>query len=102
MANYMYSEIQEQALAVQRAWDGNKESIREIVAQLRKRPMDTGYIVARGTSDHIGIYAKYLGEYFLGIPFCLAASSIVNIYQRNLKLSSALTLAISQSGEGRM
>ncbi|HEX3046340.1 MAG TPA: SIS domain-containing protein [Bacillota bacterium] len=100
MDNLMLQEIQEQPAAVRRALKENRGRIDGIADRLNKRGPDSVYLVARGTSDHIGIYAKYLGEYFLGIPVCLAASSVVNLYQRRMKLENALTLAISQSGEG--
>jgi Glucosamine 6-phosphate synthetase, contains amidotransferase and phosphosugar isomerase domains len=96
----MLNEIKEQPQAAKNAFVYNQALIQQIVARLKKQAVDFVYLVARGTSDHGGIYAKYLGEYFLGVPFCLTASSIVNVYKRNIKLSSALTVAISQSGEG--
>ncbi len=100
MTHHMYSEIQEQPRLVQETAAANEAMIDKIVNSIRQKPIHSSFLVARGTSDHIGIYAKYLGEYFLGLPVCLAASSIVNLYQRKLDLSTALTLAISQSGEG--
>ena len=96
----MLSEINEQPQAVKRTLAGNQAIINQIITDIKQRPISSAFLVARGTSDHIGIYAKYLGEYFLGIPVCLAASSIINLYQKNMKLSSAVTIAISQSGEG--
>lgn len=55
-------------------------------------------IVGRGSSDHAGVFAKYLVEVELGVPVCAAAPSVKSIYQQNLKLDSALVLIISQSG----
>ncbi len=100
MENLMLQEIREQPAAVQRTLNQNRAMIDNIAGCLNGRILDLVYLAARGTSDHIGIYAKYLGEYSLGIPVCLSASSVINLYQRKMKLANALTLAISQSGEG--
>jgi len=56
-------------------------------------------IVARGSSDHAGVFAKYLFEVELGIPTMSAALSVSSIYQKSLKLSRALVIVISQSGQ---
>jgi glutamine---fructose-6-phosphate transaminase (isomerizing) len=100
MESYMLNEIKEQPQAVKKTLVDNQGTINRLVVCIKKQPINSAYLVARGTSDHSGIYAKYLGEYFLGIPVCLTASSIINLYKRNMKLASALTIAISQSGEG--
>jgi glucosamine--fructose-6-phosphate aminotransferase (isomerizing) len=100
MENFMYSEIMVQPETVRRTLAENRATVAGVANCLKQSPVHSIYLVARGTSDHIGIYAKYLGEYLLGIPVCLAASSVVNLYRRPLDLSACLTLAISQSGEG--
>lgn len=56
------------------------------------------YIVGRGSSDHAGVFAKYLIEVELGVPVCASAPSVNSVYQQNLSLGSALVLIISQSG----
>jgi glucosamine--fructose-6-phosphate aminotransferase (isomerizing) len=55
-------------------------------------------IVARGTSDHAAIYARYLIETTLGWPVSLAAPSVVSVYGADLAWRGGLVLAISQSG----
>ena len=55
-------------------------------------------IVARGTSDHAAVYARYLIETQLGLPTGLAAASVTTIYDAPLRWSGGLVLAISQSG----
>ncbi len=100
MKNFMLEEIMIQPEAVRKTLEENRKTLALIKSDLITDPVDLVYVVARGTSDHTGIYTKYLGEYMLEIPVCLAASSIINLYQRPLKLKSALTIAISQSGEG--
>lgn len=56
------------------------------------------YIVGRGSSDHAGVFAKYLIEVELGIPVSSSAPSVNSIFKQNLKLNKALVLIISQSG----
>jgi glutamine---fructose-6-phosphate transaminase (isomerizing) len=56
------------------------------------------YIVGRGSSDHAGVFAKYLIEVELGIPVSSSAPSVNSIFKQNLKLDKALVLIISQSG----
>ena len=55
-------------------------------------------IVARGTSDHAAIYARYLIETQLGWPVGLASPSVTTVYHSPTDWSSGLVLAISQSG----
>ena len=55
-------------------------------------------MVARGSSDHAGVFAKYLYEVELGIPVCAAAPSVSGIFNKQLNLKNALVIVISQSG----
>ncbi len=56
------------------------------------------YIIGRGSSDHAGVFAKYLIEVELGLPVCAAAPSVASIYGKTLTFDRALVIAISQSG----
>ncbi|MBR9726709.1 glucosamine-6-phosphate deaminase NagB-II [Shewanella intestini] len=55
-------------------------------------------IVGRGSSDHAGVFAKYLFEVELGIPTFAAAPSVASVYGKQLQLSGGLVIVISQSG----
>lgn len=57
-------------------------------------------IVGRGTSDHAGLYARYLLERLLGIPVALAAPSLTTLYGGGTRWADALVISISQSGAG--
>jgi len=57
-------------------------------------------IVARGTSDHVAVYAKYLLEVYLGLPVQLAAPSVTTVYGAALPGRDGVMIAISQSGRG--
>lgn len=58
-------------------------------------------IVARGTSDHAAVYARYLIEVYLGLPVHLVAPAVATIYGAPLPVKGGILLAISQSGHGR-
>ena len=53
------------------------EAVAEAVWRIRPRWVS---IVARGTSDHAAIYARYLIETQLGWPVGLASPSVTTIY----------------------
>lgn len=53
---------------------------------------------ARGSSDHVATFAKYLIESQLGVPTTSTAPSIASLYRTQTKLKDALFLIISQSG----
>ncbi len=55
-------------------------------------------IVARGSSDHAAVYARYLVETTLGLPVALAAASVTTAYHAPLHWRGGVLLAISQSG----
>ncbi|MGH2511100.1 MAG: SIS domain-containing protein [Candidatus Limnocylindrales bacterium] len=55
-------------------------------------------IVARGTSDHAAVYARYLIETELGWPVALASPSVTTIYHAPTDWTGGLLLAVSQSG----
>lgn len=55
-------------------------------------------MVGRGSSDHAGVFAKYLIETELAIPVIAAAPSVASVYGKRLQLENAVLIAISQSG----
>ncbi|HEY2887842.1 MAG TPA: SIS domain-containing protein [Candidatus Limnocylindrales bacterium] len=71
------------------------EAVAEAVRAARPRWVS---IVARGTSDHAAIYARYLIETQLGWPVALASPSVTTIYHARTDWSGGLVLAVSQSG----
>jgi glucosamine--fructose-6-phosphate aminotransferase (isomerizing) len=97
---FMLKEIQEQPAILRKALIQNRESCQKIIEELNRRHIRGIMIAARGTSDHVAVFVKYIAEYYLRLPVSLAASSIANIYHRDIDLSDVLTIAISQSGEG--
>lgn len=55
-------------------------------------------IIGRGSSDHAGVFGKYLIEIEVGIPTFAAAPSVASVYGKTLKLNNAFVIVISQSG----
>ncbi|MFC3120595.1 glucosamine-6-phosphate deaminase NagB-II [Agaribacter flavus] len=55
--------------------------------------------VGRGSSDHVGVFAKYLFETQCGIPVFSAAPSVASVFNKTLNLKGFLAIAISQSGQ---
>jgi glucosamine--fructose-6-phosphate aminotransferase (isomerizing) len=95
----MLNEIQEQPEVLKRCFDYNKEMIKNVVKTLKGQNIYSVVIVARGTSDHAGIYGKYILECEVGIPVSLAAPSVTTIYKKKINFSNTLVIGLSQSGE---
>lgn len=66
----------------------------------RIRELNPSFIVTvgRGTSDHAGVFAKYLIEIELGLQVSSSAPSVSSIYHKSINLKNALVIFISQSG----
>ena len=76
----------------------NKTIIQHLTEELRDYNPHSVMIVGRGSSDHAGVFGKYLIEVETGIPTISAAPSVSTIYNRQLKLKGCLVIIISQSG----
>lgn len=61
-------------------------------------PLSGTTIVARGSSDHAGIYGRYLLEAATGRPVSLAAPSLHTLYGIDVDYRGQLVIAVSQSG----
>ncbi|GHF77448.1 glucosamine-6-phosphate deaminase NagB-II [Thalassotalea marina] len=76
----------------------NKELAQAIGAKLREISPKMVMIIGRGSSDHAGVFGKYLIEIEAGVPTFAAAPSVSSVYGKQLKLDGALAIVISQSG----
>lgn len=94
----MMEEIFQQPEVLRRCMVYNKDKIVKLVKEIRGRDIKSVVIAARGTSDHAGIYGKYIIECETGLPVSLASPSIYTIYKKSLKLNDSLVIGISQSG----
>lgn len=94
----MESEARQSPLVIQKQIQLNDKTVHKIAHQLISLDPKMVMIIGRGSSDHAGVFAKYLIEIELNIPTCSAAPSVSSIYKKQLKLDSAVVIVISQSG----
>jgi glucosamine--fructose-6-phosphate aminotransferase (isomerizing) len=93
------SEILEQPAILERLLKNQKENVYTIAAALRELDIRYLFLVARGTSDNAGLYAKYLWGAYNQLPTALATPSLFSLYGKPPSLKNALVLGISQSGQ---
>jgi len=94
----MAQEAAEAPARIREQLAANSSTIAAIVSQINQRAPKYVYMVGRGSSDHAGVFAKYLIEIELGLPVVHSAPSIASVYNKQLQLTDALVLVISQSG----
>jgi glutamine---fructose-6-phosphate transaminase (isomerizing) len=95
----MAAEIAEQPAVWRRLLaEGGAAGIDETAALIRGRRPRAVLFVARGTSDHAALYAKYLVEIRHGLPAGLVSPSTMTAYGARPDLRDALMIGISQSG----
>ncbi|KUM54818.1 glucosamine-6-phosphate deaminase NagB-II [Rheinheimera sp. EpRS3] len=94
----MRQEASETWQRIQQQIDSNGSLYAEVAERIRSFDPAFVYIVGRGTSDHAGVFARYLIEVELGVVVAAAAPSVASLFSRQLKLQRALVLLISQSG----
>lgn len=76
----------------------NAAKAEELGHALRELDPKFVMIVGRGSSDHAGVFAKYLFEIEAGVPTFAAAPSVASVYGKSLRLNDGLVIVISQSG----
>lgn len=95
---FMAAEIREQPAVLKRILTESRAHIGELARTLRGRSPRFVLFVARGTSDHAALYAKYLVETRLGLPAGLASPSTITVYGARPDFRDVLVIAVSQSG----
>ncbi len=95
----LHSEIHEQPDVLRRLLENGRGAVDQVAAAIRQRNIDYVYLAARGTSEHAGIYGQYILGAFNGLPVALAAPSLFTIYERPPRLTRALVIGVSQSGQ---
>ena len=78
--------------------DLNKNIVEEIINKLKARGIKRVITIARGSSDCVANFAKYLFETQLGFSVSSLPPSITSIYGKNIGDEQTLAIAISQSG----
>ncbi|MGB0865465.1 MAG: SIS domain-containing protein [Granulosicoccaceae bacterium] len=70
-----------------------------LVSKLRQHPPRLLITCGRGSSDHAGVFIRYMFETALGIPSSSATPSTHSVYGGNTQLDNSLVILISQSGQ---
>jgi glutamine---fructose-6-phosphate transaminase (isomerizing) len=96
----MYREAHDSARIVAQLRAANAPIIAALVQRIRALDPQLVVTCARGSSDHVATFSKYLIETELGIPTLSHAPSISSVYRANLlSRQRTLFIAISQSGK---
>ncbi|KNX38168.1 SIS domain-containing protein [Luteipulveratus halotolerans] len=94
----MAAEIAEQPTVLAHILSSYDAHLSPVLARLRAHDTRSVLLVARGTSDHAAIYAKYLIETRLGLPVGLVSTSTYTAYDAQAHLDGVVWIAVSQSG----
>src|SRR3954465_14389010 len=94
----MAKEIAEQPQGLDSLFREGAAPIAEVAARIQGQRPRFALLVARGTSDHAALYAKYLLEVQLGMPVGLVSPSTMTLYGGRPDLSDVLFVGVSQSG----
>lgn len=76
----------------------NQEIVKDIVKKLKEKNIKRVITIARGSSDCVANFAKYLFETQLGFSVSSLPPSITTIYGKNIGDEQTLAIGISQSG----
>jgi glucosamine--fructose-6-phosphate aminotransferase (isomerizing) len=95
--NVMAAEMAEQPAVLRRLIDERDELFARVRALLPWQPLRV-VIVARGSSDHAGIYGRYALEHATRTPVALAAPSLHTRYGVETDYHGYVAIAASQSG----
>lgn len=93
----MAAEIAEQPESWRTLLEGTAQ-IEQAAAKIRDASPRFVLLLARGTSDHAALYAKYLLEIRHGLPVGLVSPSTMTAYSARPDLRDVLMVAVSQSG----
>lgn len=99
MASLMASEALSTPDIIANQLQANQPVVEELVQKLKELDPSMIMMVGRGSSDHAGVFAKYLFEIELGLPVSFAAPSVGGVYNKTLKLDNTVAIIISQSGK---
>ncbi|MFC3094326.1 SIS domain-containing protein [Alteromonas sediminis] len=94
----MAKEARESASVIKHQLAKNSDVCKQVAAHLRELDPAFVLMVGRGSSDHAGVFAKYLIEVEVGIPVAAAAPSVTGVYGSQLSFKNGVVIVISQSG----
>jgi len=93
------TEIFEQPEVLERLLTLHDDEITRLASLVKQSGVRSVFLAARGTSDHAGVYAKYVLGALNGLPVAMAAPSLFSLYQSPPDLTGSLVVGISQSGQ---
>jgi len=96
---HLYNEIHQQPQVLQQILEKEREVIHKFAAVIHRSNISNIVIAARGTSDNVGRYAKYLFGAANGFTVALATPSLFTIYKKVPQFKNSLVMGISQSGQ---
>jgi len=96
---YLYREIHEQPQVLYQLIEKESQAVIDLAKVINQSGITHVVIAARGSSDNVGRYAKYLLGAANGLSVGLAAPSLFTIYQQVPQFKNALVMGISQSGQ---
>ncbi len=94
----MAKEARQTPTLMEKQLANNQAQCEYLVDAIRRFNPEYVYIIGRGSSDHAGVFAKYLIEVELGLAVSSSAPSVFSVFNSALNLSRALVFVISQSG----
>lgn len=94
----MEREAREAPQRIQQQLEKNQPVVKALGEKLRELDPKFVFMVGRGSSDHAGVFGKYLIETETGTPVVAAAPSVKSVFGSEVKLASAAVIVISQSG----
>lgn len=97
--SHLRDEIFEQPKVLERLIEGQWETAMAAAQAIQRSGVELVVIAARGTSDNAATYGKYILAEANGLPTALATPSLFTIYKAPPRLTKALVMGISQSGE---
>ena len=95
----MFEESRQAPEVVARQRDANRAVIARIASRLKANRPRAVVTAARGSSDHVATFAKYLIETKTGTLTSSAGLSVSSVYSKRPQLADVLFVAISQSGK---
>jgi len=94
----MEREAREAPSRIKQQLANNRRTVAELGAKLRALKPKFVFMVGRGSSDHAGVFGKYLIEVETGTPVVAAAPSVKSVYGSTVNLKDSAVIVISQSG----
>jgi glutamine---fructose-6-phosphate transaminase (isomerizing) len=95
---FMAAEIAECGAVARRQLAANSRATIELAELLRARRPSFVATIARGSSDHAGLFVKHLVEIRIALACASLGPSIASLYRAPLLLDGAAAITISQSG----